>query len=188
MPALYRRLLGEAFDRLPPTLRDFHDVETERRFRSTFRVTRSRGFVRGLVCRLGRLPPACERVDLRLRVVPDGDREHWLRDFGGHRMESVQWAAGGLLVEQLGPVRLAFRLTVEGAALHLNVARAWLLGVRCPLALAPGGSGVEVGRDDGVAVVVRGTAPLLGRVVQYEGLVVPDDSPAAGVDKPEGGA
>jgi hypothetical protein len=174
MPALYRRLLGDAFDRLPATLRDFHDVERERCFRATFRIRRGWGWLRRFVCWLGRLPPAGEDVPLRLRVIAEGQRERWLRDFGGHRLESVQWAEGGLLMESLGLVRLAFRLVVEGPVLRLETVKAWLLSIRWPLWLAPRGSGIEIGQDDGCAVVVRAEAPLLGMLVQYEGLVVPD--------------
>lgn len=174
MSALYRRLLGDDFDRLPPTLRDFHDVVGERRFKASFRITRSRGWLCRFVCWLGGLPSAGENVPLRLRVVAEGKRERWVREFGGHRLESVQWAERGLLVESLGLVRLAFRLVVEGPALRLETVKAWVLGIRWPLVLAPRGSGVEIGREDGCAILVRAEAPLLGTLVQYEGLVVPD--------------
>src|SRR5262249_50667212 len=141
---------------------------------------RGRGWLRRLLCRLGGLPPAGAEVPVRLRVVAEGPRERWLREFGGHRFESVQWAQGGLLVESLGLVRLAFRLRVEGPALRLEPAKAWLLGVRWPLALAPRGRGVEVAQEGGCAVVVRAEAPLVGLLVQYEGLVVPDETGPAG--------
>ena len=174
MPSLYRRLLGPAFDTLPPTLRQFHDVETEWRGHARFRITRGRGWLRDLAARAGRLPPAGEDVPLRLRLVAEGERERWIRHFGGHKLESVQWAEGGLLVESFGALRLGFRLVVEPPALRLEPARAWLLGLPWPLALAPRGTGVEVGRDDGCAIVVRAEVPLLGLLVQYEGLVVAD--------------
>lgn len=174
MPCLYRRLLGAAFDSLPPTLRDFHDVERERHFEATFRITRGRGWLRGLVCRLGGLPPAGEAVPLRLRVYPDGDAERWERQFGDKRLKSVQRLRDGLMVESFGNGwRLGFRLTVEGAALRLKLEKAWFLGVRWPLLLAPGGEGIEVGEANGCAIVARAVAPLLGMLVQYEGLVTP---------------
>jgi hypothetical protein len=174
MPSVYRRLLGPAFDALPPTLRHFHDVQTEWRGHARFRITRGRGPLRHLVAALGRLPPAGEDVPVRLRVVAEGPRERWLREFGGHKLESVQWAEGGLLMESFGAFRLGFRLTAEPPALRLCAVRAWVLGVRWPLALAPSGDGEEVGRPDGCAIVARGYAPLLGQLVQYEGLVVAD--------------
>jgi hypothetical protein len=174
MPCLYRRLLGPAFDSLPSALRDFHDVERERHFEAVFRITRGKGLLRGLLCRLGGLPRAGEAVPLRLRVVPEGASERWQRRFGPHVLESVQRAKEGLLVESFGNGwRLGFRLHVEGPALRLEVVKAWWCGVRWPLWLAPGGAGVEVGQEDGCAIVARATVPLLGMLAQYEGLVKP---------------
>jgi hypothetical protein len=174
MPSVYRRLLGPAFDALPPTLRHFHDVQTEWRGHARFRITRGRGRLRHLVAALGRLPPAGEDVPVRLRVVAEGPRERWLREFGGHKFESVQWPQDGLLMESLGALCLGFRVTVEPPALRLEPVRAWVLGVPWPLALAPTGEGDEVGRTDGCAIVVRAHAPLVGLLVQYEGLLVAD--------------
>lgn len=174
MPSVYRRLLGPALDSLPPTLRDFHDVGTEWRGHARFRITRGGGWLRHLVATLGRLPPAGEDLTVRLRVVAEGQRERWLREFGGHKLQSVQWPQDGLMMEALGALRLGFRVTVEPPALRLKAVRAWVLGVPWPLALAPTGEGEEVGRPDGCAVVVRAHAPFLGQVVRYEGLVVAD--------------
>lgn len=173
MASLYRRLLGDDFDRLPASLRDFHDVERERLFEATFRVTRGTGRLRRFVGWLGRLPPEGEAVPMRLRVVPLGGSERWERDFGGHPLHSVQWKRGPLMVEQIGPWTLGFALHVEGPTLRLEMRKAWLFRVPWPLALAPGGEGVEVGQDDGIAVVVRALAPGLGLLAQYEGLVRP---------------
>jgi hypothetical protein len=174
MASLYRRLLGPAFDTLPPTLRAFHDVETEWRGHATFRITRGAGWLRNLVAAAGRLPRAGDVVPVRLRVVAEGDAERWIRDFGGRRLESVQRAWNGLLVESFGAMTLGFRLTAEPPALRLEPAGAWLLGVPWPRALAPHGSAVEVGREEGFTVVATAYAPWLGLVVRYEGLVAPD--------------
>jgi hypothetical protein len=149
-------------------------VETEWRGHATFRITRGAGWLRNLVANVGRLPRAGEAVPVRLRVVAEGDAEHWIRDFGGHRLESVQRAWNGLLVESFGAMTLGFRLTAEPPALRLEPAGAWLLGVQWPRALAPHGAAVEVGREDGCGVVVTAYAPLVGMVVRYEGMVVPD--------------
>jgi hypothetical protein len=54
----------------------------------------------------------------------------------------------------------------------LVLARVWILGMPWFVALGPHVSAVEVGRDDGCAIVVRAEAPLLGLLVQYEGLVM----------------
>ena len=173
MPSLYRRLLGKAYDSLPPALRDFHDIDRERHFQAVFRITRGRGWLRNFVCWLGGLPPAGESVPMRLRVIPEGESERWVRDFGGIKLVSVQRARDGLMVESIGALRLGFRLHVESPVLRLELRKVWLLGIRCPLWLAPGGNGVEVGQEGGCAILVRATAPLLGQIVQYEGFVTP---------------
>jgi hypothetical protein len=174
VPSTYRTLLGPALDALPPALRRFHDVTGEWRGSARFRITRGQGFLRNLAANLGGLPPAGDDVPVRLRIMAEGDGERWLRDFGGHRLESVQRARGGLLVESFGAVALGLRLVAEPPALRLEPVRAWLAGVPWPRALAPTGTGVEVGRDDGCAIVATAYAPLPGEIVRYEGLVTED--------------
>ena len=173
MPSLYRRLLGAAIERLPPTLQRFHDVTTEWRGHARFRITRGRGWLRTFLANRAGLPQAGDDVPLRLRIVAEGDGERWIREFGSHRLESVQRAWRGLMVESFGSTTLGFRLVVEPPALRLLPARIWVLGgLPWPLFLAPHGRGVEVGRDDGCAIVARAEAPLLGMLAQYEGLVI----------------
>ena len=177
MTTLYRRLLGDKFDRLPPTLRDFHQVDRERHFHAKFKITRGKGFFKNVVAKLGGLPPAGENVPMRLRVVPDGEREHWHREFGKHKLSSIQWEQNGLLMEKLGPVTLAFRLETDSTTLYLHRVKAWGLNfLRLPLFLAPNGEGIETGQENGCAIIARASMPLLGQLVQYEGLVLPEES------------
>jgi hypothetical protein len=173
MPSLYRRLLGPAFDAMPPALRDFHDVQTEWRGTARFRITRGKGWLRNRIADAAGLPQAGEDVPMRLRIVAEGEGERWIREFGTHRLESVQRAWRGLLAESFGTTTLGFKLVVEGDSLRLEPRRVWVLrGVPWPLGLAPHGTGVEVGRDDGCAIVATALVPLLGMVARYEGLVV----------------
>src|SRR5262249_51241796 len=136
-PSFYRRLLGERFDALPATLREFHDITTERRFVAHFRITRGRGRLKALLCRLQGLPRAGDRIPLTLVLRPDGNGERWERRFPDVALASRQWQVGELLVESFGLLRLGFELVREGDALRLIVKRAWLLGLRWPLFLAP---------------------------------------------------
>ncbi len=177
MPSLYRRLLGSVFDTLPARLRDFHDVETTWSGRATFKITRGRGVLRNVIASLGGLPQAGEAVPLRLTIRAEGEGERWVREFGSKRLESVQRAWDGLLVETFGAVTLGFRLVAEPPALRLEPARLWVGGIPWFHRLAPYGDGVEVGEPDGCAVVATAYAPLLGMIVRYEGLVRPERTP-----------
>jgi len=178
MVSPYREILGSELDQLPPSLRDFHDVETEWTGEADFRVTRGRGWLRNLVAWLGGLPPAGERVRVILHCQAESDRgkrtEVWNRDFSGFKMRSVQWARDGLLMENFGWLILAYRLQVEPPVLRLGVVRAWVGGIPIPLCLAPTGEGVEKGEPDGsLSIRVAAFAPLLGQIVSYAGTLRP---------------
>lgn len=146
MPTLYRRILGPAFDQLPPALRQFHDLPEGGRGTGTFRVTRGQGWFRNLLAGAIGLPAQAEQVPVRLQVVVEGDRERWLRDFAGHRVVSLQWEYRGLLIEKMGPVSTAFRLVVEQEALRFEMAGAWLLGIPLPRALSVRVEAITVGQ------------------------------------------
>ena len=173
MPSPYRQLLGIELDRLPSTLRAFHDVETSWRGEALFRVVRGDGWVRNLVAWLGGLPHSGEKVPVILTctgAVRGGRRvEQWDRDFNGFRMRSTQWVWRGLLVESFGWLTLGYRLHVEPPGLRLEVSRAWVAGIPFPLFLAPTGEGLEVGDAHGMNIRVSAFAPMLGLIVRYEG-------------------
>jgi hypothetical protein len=173
-PSLYRRILGAQFDALPSVLRRFHDGGESSRARGMFRVARRPGRLRnGLASFLG-LPRAGSDVPVRLRVVVEGDRERWIRDFDGHRVETVQWAQGETLMERSGCVRFSCELTLEGSRLGYEFRRAWLAGLPMPRWLSPRVESYVDAGDAGWRVVVRVFAPFLGELVRYEGWVEPE--------------
>ena len=173
-PSLYRRILGVRFDALPMVLRRFHDNEGGGRACGTFRVERGPGRLRNAIASMLGMPHAGSDVTVRLRVVAEGDRERWIRDFTGHRVMTVQWARGDLLMERSGPVSFACALVFDGSRLRYEFRRAWFAGIPIPRWLSPGvGSYVDAG-DAGWRVVVRVLAPVLGEFVRYEGSVEPE--------------
>src|SRR5947209_2177267 len=131
--SLYRRALGDAFDGLPPALRRFHDRPGGATAEGVVCVTRGRGRIRNWIASRMRLPPEGERMAVRLHVVVTGDREQWIREFGTARVVTHQWREAGLLIESIGPLRLGFRVFLEGDALRFNSARAWLHGIPLPI-------------------------------------------------------
>lgn len=181
MSSVYRRILGERLDRLPESLRSFHDIERPWRGTAMTRIERGPTILHALAATLGGLPPAQERCLLQLDIAPavrwGQQGEVWRRDFGGFVLESFQWAEGNLLRESFGWLSMAFRLTADPPKLVLNVVSVRFAGMSIPGLLAPGGTGHEVGRNDGVAFEATATAPLLGMVVRYQGLLVREIPP-----------
>ena len=183
MTSVYRRILGDRLDLLPESLRSFHDIEKPWRGTAMARIDRGPTILHSLVATFGGLPPAQERCPLQLDITPATrwglTGELWRRDFGGFVLESFQWAEGELLRESFGWLSMAFRLTVDPPKLVLDVASVRFSGIPIPGFLAPGGTGIELGRDDGVAFEATATAPLLGMVVRYQGLLVAESTPLA---------
>jgi Domain of unknown function (DUF4166) len=171
--SLYRRILGEAFDALPPVLRRFHDQESGGSASGAFCVIHGKGWLARRLARLGRLPEPGSAVPVRLRVVTEGPRERWVREVGGRRLETLQWDRQGLLVEAAGPFRCGFRGDAGPEGMRLRSVRSWFRALPLPSALAPRIEAVVAAREDAWHVRVRIVLPLLGLLAGYEGEITP---------------
>lgn len=170
---LYRRILGDRFDELPPVLRRFHDSPDGGQAFGELEVTGRGGRFRNLIARLMGLPPPASRVPVELKVTVEGSRERWSRRFGSQLMETVQWARDGLLVESAGPVRFAFQIEIENQVLHFRCARVSCWLVPLPRFVAPSVEAVVEARDQGWNIHVRVAVPGAGVIREYAGLMVP---------------
>ncbi len=173
MASLYRRILGEAFDTLPPVLRRFHDQECGGSASGTFCVIHGKGWLCRRLARLGRLPDPGSAVPVRLRVVSEGPRERWIREIGGRRLETLQWGHHGLLVEAVGPFRSGYRVDAGPEGMRLRSVRGWLYALPIPSALAPRIEAVVAAPGNAWHVRVRIVLPLLGLLAGYEGEITP---------------
>jgi hypothetical protein len=170
--SLYRSVLGESFGLLPAELQRFHDQPDGVQGCGELEVRRGPGRLRGWLASLLGLPAAASRVPVTLEIRVEGGRERWIRHFGGHRLETVQWKREGLLVEAAGPLRFALELEAVPTGLRYESCGAWLFGLRLPRLLVPRITATEmvrVGREIHIGVSVRG--PLVGLLVAYEGVL-----------------
>lgn len=170
---LYRRILGTQFDCLPAVLQQFHD----RQFATAhgrFEITRGRGMLRNLLAMLAGFPRAGSDVPVELQVTAIGDREHWSRDFGGQRLETVQWDHEGTLIEAAGPIRFAFDVTADDTSMHFAMRRAWFLSLPIPRLWAPRVTAVAAMHPLGWSVDVQVRAPVLGLLIRYAGVLTLD--------------
>jgi hypothetical protein len=174
-PSLYRRLLGERFESLPEVLQRFHDHPRGGRARGRLDVERGAGRLRTAVAELLRMPKPGMGVPVKLCVIVEGDRERWVREFDGQRtVETVQWAADGLLMEGLGPAYFASELVLDGPCLRYEFRRAWLAGMPLPRGLSPHIAGTVIAGEGSWRIDVDIAAPILGSLVRYSGEIEPE--------------
>lgn len=171
--SLYRKALGETFDRLPTALWHFHANPEDAAAAGVLRITRGSGWLRNTLATLMRLPPQGEQVPVSLQVHLIGEQEQWTRDFGSLRLITRQWFWRGLLLEAAGPLRFGFRLTADATGMRFEFARCWFLGAPLPLALSPQVHAEARDQETGWWISVRVEVPVLGVLVQYEGEVRP---------------
>ncbi len=134
-----------------------------------FTVERGRTRRARLLGALLRLPAPGAAVPVALTVTRHGGYDRWARDFGGRRLVTRQRMARGLLVECVGPLRLAYAGTVAGGTLTLTCVRATAFGLPLPRWCAPRVTARVHGDDTALAVAVEIAAPGAGTLLRYAG-------------------
>ncbi len=169
---LYQRLLGTSFDRLPPAVRRFH-AQGGGVAECTFVVRRHAGRLHGLVARAAGLPAVTASARVLLQVHAVGEREFWTRVFPDCKLRTAQWIERGRLIEQAGPLQVAFDVAADESGMRLTSRRCRVLGIPLPRALAPRVAATVSGLADGWNVEVSIALPLIGTIGAYSGTVVP---------------
>jgi Domain of unknown function (DUF4166) len=174
---LYRRMLGEAWDLLPPPIRTMHSVSPALCADGRASIERGQGAIASLVARFMRFPPAGEDVPVTVTFRARGRGEHWARAFDKATFSSVQMPGrgrfDGLICERFGPFSFGLALVVTGERLWL-VVRGWsFLGIPLPLAWAPRGDAYESAEHDCFNFHVEIGHPFLGLIVRYRGWLKP---------------
>ncbi|MBK8083128.1 MAG: DUF4166 domain-containing protein [Devosia sp.] len=171
---LYRRILGEDFDRMPEVTRRLH------RGRPAV-VATGEALLAPAETRLGRflarrfgLPVMEGRVPARVVIESRGGREHWTRVFDRTPMRSTMSAAGeGLIEEQFGALAVTMRLVSRPDGLDMVPVSARWHGIPLPKALLPlvkAEERVDAGGRHRFDVEI--SVPFAGRLVAYRGYLV----------------
>ena len=167
---LYQRVLGAAFERLPPEIREMHQVERRCTAAGRAQVTRGHGLVSGMVGWLVGFPAAANDVEVRVEFTARHGVETWTRKFSGRAFRSTQKAAGqGLLVERFGAFACALRVTAREEGLDLAPIRAALLGIPLPRILLPRIVATERVTDRRFCFHVEIELPFFGPLIRYRG-------------------
>lgn len=173
---LYARVLGSAWQNVPRTLRDMHDVRTVAEASGVALVERGGGLVARLAAAVLRLPEAGDDIPLRVRFTSQERDERWDRFFAQRRLSSTQSipprarSGDGLLQERMGPAALTFRLVYRDNGLRL-LPDAWsIFGIPLPLRHFPVREACEHVDEAGrFAFDVEVAHVWIGLIVRYRG-------------------
>jgi uncharacterized protein YbjT (DUF2867 family) len=180
---LYRRLLGEAWETLPPEIRAMHSIGDMLEAEGMASIKRGGSPLARLVCVLFRFPRSGENVPVTVTFRARKGKETWRRRFGTRSFSSRQSEGRGrferLLCERFGPFTFGLALVREVGQLRLIV-RGWnFLGIPLPRALAPHSDSHESAEDGRFKFHVELSHPLAGTIVRYSGWLVPRADAAA---------
>ncbi len=177
-PSMYGQIIGDDYERLPPLVRNMHEVKGRHTARGRGRVERGSNFAaRRLADFLG-MPPEAADIPVETTFSLEQGAETITRNYNGAILITRQAIAKSrpadgtaLLLEQFGPVALFIALegTEEGITFHLR--RCSLLGLRLPQKLSPRLVARERVRDGRYHYFVRIELPLVGKLIEYEGLL-----------------
>jgi hypothetical protein len=174
---LYKRVLGEAWRRLPAVVRDLHGSVVTSTVTGRATVERGRGLLANAIANLFGFPRSAPDVELRVTFVRERGVETWRREFGARTLRSVQLEGkgsyAGLLCERFGPFTFGLALVVGSGRLELVPQRWDLLGMPLPRSWSPRGTSFEMETQGRFAFDVAIQLPLVGRLVRYSGWLEP---------------
>lgn len=176
--SLYRRILGDAWQELPASIRAMHVSPSGLTAKGEAVVVRGRNPLASWAADIMRFPKPGGSIPVRVVFEATAQGEIWRRDFGGRRFATVQTEGHGssqfLIDERFGAISVALACVVENRRLRLIVRHWSLFGLPMPRFLAPGGEAFEYEQDGRFHFDVELKAPLLGRLVRYRGWLVPE--------------
>lgn len=168
---LYRRVMGEGFDRLPEVTRRLHRGRPAVIAIGEAEVEAAANALGRFVAAIFGLPRTSGKQPVRVVIESRDGREHWTRLFGDKPMRSIMSAAPGNLIEEaFGPFSLRMRLVVKPGGLDMERVSGRMWGIPLPGFLLPRVTATE--RVDDYrrhAFDVEIAAPLVGRLVHYKG-------------------
>jgi hypothetical protein len=166
--ALYQRVMGDDFARLPAPVRAIHAVLRDGGASGRATVERGSHPIARLVGAMMGFPRAGAH-DLHVAFREQDGVERWTRCFSGKSFHSHLSEEDGRIVERFGPLRFQFDLPADAQGLTMVMRRWSVLRIPLPLALAPRTVAREWAEDGRFHFDVPIALPLIGPVIHYRG-------------------
>jgi hypothetical protein len=170
---LYRRVMGEAFDRLTTAVQSIHGVLRDSGAAGEATVERGSGWLANIIATVMRFPPSGD-YPVHVHFEEREGVEQWSRDFGGHRFSSrLSAGAPGQIVESFGLLRFHFSLPERKGGLAMILER-WSIGpLPMPLVLGPRVAAREWQEGEAFHFDVDVALPAVGPIIRYRGWLNP---------------
>jgi saccharopine dehydrogenase-like NADP-dependent oxidoreductase len=175
---LFRRLLGDAYDALPPVIRQAHEVHGVLVLEGKADAASPDHVLGAWIARLFRLPRSGSNMPVRVEMRSEDDgSETWMRIYPGVTMRSNLRNADSAthqVTEVIGPLSIRLQWNPNERGLQLQTIRARMFGCPLPDFLRPRSHASETVDDDGqFHFDVPITLPLIGTIVHYTGSLKP---------------
>jgi hypothetical protein len=171
---LYQRLLGNAWESLPASLKKIHTVQ---KAEGRAKVEVGRNPLAWLIANVVGFPKAGDDIPVNVSFEIKNNGELWQRTFASRAFSSFHSEGNGysdrLLSEQFGPFRLGMALVIDDGKLSLIVRNWSMLGIPLPGTLAPMGNVFEQEVDGRFHFHVEIKLPVIGLIVRYQGWLIP---------------
>jgi saccharopine dehydrogenase-like NADP-dependent oxidoreductase len=179
---LFPRLLGNAYDALPPVIRQAHQVHGVLVLEGKADAASPDNILGALIARLFRLPRSGSNLPVRVEMRSEDDgSETWTRIYPGVTMRSNLRnpdSATHQVTEVLGPLSIRLQWKASARDLQLRTISAHLFGCPLPDFLRPRSHASEsVDADGQFHFDVPIALPLIGTIVHYKGSLKPAGKP-----------
>jgi len=173
---LFRRVLGERFDLLPPPIRQMHDIRTTSVAAGMSEVIRGSSFLARFIGWIARLPEAGPDIPVSVAFTRQNGAERWHRTFGASAFQSTLAASerrAGHVVERLGPMAFLLEIPADDQGLRMVLRGMSVLGIPVHRMVWPRISASERVEDGLFAFDVSVSIPVGGLVIRYRGRLQP---------------
>lgn len=175
-PSLFEKALGPDIQLLPPLVRRVHGGQPLR-LKGRAAIDGAQHGAGKIIARLFGFPGTTPDTEADILLERQGNREIWIRRFGGKAFRSTLRSAASprRVFERFGPFRFELELAPYRGGFGLTIV-GWSLGpLRLPDRLAPKAPAHAFVDDQGrYRFDVAISLPWIGQLVRYRGWALPD--------------